>query len=143
MGIELTSLVDLYLRVSTDKQVDGYSLDTQKAALLNYCRKAQIKVYNIYVDAGVSGKSIENRPEILELLKDAKNGCFGQVLCLRLSRISRRLADLLHIVELLDQQNVKLHSLTEDLQTDTPVGKLVFKMIDAVAENERRKIPRT
>ncbi|WP_180968344.1 recombinase family protein [Paenibacillus pasadenensis] len=140
MGIELTSLAGLYLRVSTDKQADGYSLDAQKAALLDYCRKAQIEVYNIYVDAGVSGKSIESRPALLELLKDAKNGCFGQVLCLRLNRISRRLADLLHIVELLAQQNVKLHSLTEDLHTDTPAGKFFFQMIGAVAENERRQI---
>ncbi|MGE6229857.1 recombinase family protein [Paenibacillus pasadenensis] len=140
MGIEKTSLAGLYLRVSTKKQIDGYSLDAQKAALLDYCRKAQIGVYNIYVDAGVSGRSIESRPALLELLKDAKSGRFGQVLCLRLNRLSRKLADLLRIVELLDQQNVKLHSLTEDLQTDTPAGKFFFQMVGAVAENERRQI---
>lgn len=130
----------IYLRVSTEQQVDGFSLDAQRAALLDYCRKARLDVYKVYVDAGISGKSIEGRPALCELLEDAENGRFQHVVCLRLNRLSRKLTDLLHIVEMLDKLDIALHSLSEDLQTDTPMGKFSLQMIGAVAENERRQI---
>lgn len=133
-------LAALYPRVSTDEQVKGFSLEAQQSLLLDYCRNADIGVYKIYVEAGRSGKDIEGRPALRELLEDARQGRFQQVVCLRLNRISRNLTDLLHIVELLDQNGITLHSLTEDLRTDTPMGKFSLQMIGAVAENERRQI---
>lgn len=133
-------LAALYIRVSTEEQVEGFSLDAQRAALLDHCRKAQIGIHKVYVDAGRSGKSIEGRPALCELLEDARCGRFQQVVCLRLNRLSRKLADLLHIVELLEKHGVALRSLTEDLQTDTPMGKFALQMSGAVAEHERRQI---
>ncbi|WP_342563636.1 recombinase family protein [Paenibacillus sp. FSL R7-0345] len=133
-------LAALYIRVSTEEQVEGFSLDAQRLALLDHCRKAQISVYKVYIDAGRSGKSIDGRPALCELLEDARSGRFQQVVCLRLNRLSRKLTDLLHIYELLERHGVALRSLTEDLHTDTPMGKFALQMSGAVAEHERRQI---
>lgn len=130
----------LYIRVSTEEQVEGFSLDAQRTALLDHCHRVQIGVHKIYIDAGRSAKSIEGRPALFQLLEDARSGCFQQVLCLRLNRLSRKLADLLHIVELLERQGIALRSLTEEFQADTPMGKFALQMSGAVAEHERRQI---
>lgn len=138
--MENITSVALYTRVSTDEQVGGYSLDAQREVLLDYCRKTQSEVFKVYVDAGRSGKSIEGRPALMELLDDAKKGCFQKVVCLRLNRLSRNLADLLSIVELFDMHSISLHSLTEQFQTETPVGKFVLQMMGATAQLEREQI---
>ncbi|MCT1398094.1 recombinase family protein [Paenibacillus sp. p3-SID867] len=133
-------LAALYIRVSTEEQVEGYSLDAQRAALLDYCQRARVDVHKVYVDAGRSGKSIDGRPALRRLLEDARCGRFQQVVCLRLNRLSRKLSDLLHIVELLNMNGIALRSLTEELQTDTPMGKFALQMAGSVAEHERRQI---
>lgn len=130
----------LYLRVSTDMQVEGYSLDAQREALLDHCRKIKAEPFKIYVDAGRSGKSIEGRPALHELLSDAKSGCFNRVICLRLNRLSRDLKDLLYVVDLLDNHGIGLYSLKEQLQTDTSMGKFVLQMLGASAQLERAQI---
>lgn len=134
------NVVALYLRVSSEQQVHGFSLNAQKEALLDYCRKARANVFKIYVDAGRSGKSISGRPALCELLEDAKKGCFQQVVCLRLNRLSRNLPDLLAVVELLDKHGITLHSLTEQFETGTPIGKFTLQMMGATAQLEREQI---
>ncbi|OME60886.1 hypothetical protein BSK59_05565 [Paenibacillus odorifer] len=133
-------IVALYIRVSTDMQVEGYSLDAQRESLLDHCRKIQANVFKVYVDAGRSGKSIEGRPALQELLTDAQKGCFNRVVCLRLNRLSRNLKDLLTIVEFLERHQIGLYSLKERLETDTPMGKFVLQMMGATAQLERSQI---
>lgn len=62
----------LYLRVSTEIQVNGYSLDGQKNRLVRYSDMEEMSIVDIYQDAGKSGKSIEGRPEFKRLLDDIK-----------------------------------------------------------------------
>ncbi|MNW32876.1 hypothetical protein D3C74_98260 [compost metagenome] len=68
--------VALYIRVSTDKQVEGFSMEAQKSALYDYCQKRHLEVYKLYADAGRSGKSISGRASLTELLEDAHKGYF-------------------------------------------------------------------
>ncbi|MFF2017793.1 recombinase family protein [Paenibacillus sp. NPDC058177] len=131
--------VALYIRVSTEEQVQGFSLEAQKSALYNYCKIRKLDIYKLYVDAGRSGKSISGRPSLTEMLEDARKGHFQQVICLRLNRLSRNLKDLLHITELFDQHGITLHSLTENLQTDSPMGKFALQMLGSIAEHERKQ----
>ena len=130
----------LYIRVSSEEQVEGFSIDAQREALLEYCQCKKIEVFKIYMDAGLSGKSIEGRPALKELLEDATQGNFQTVICLRLNRLSRNLPDLLYVVELFEKYGVGLHSLTEQFQTETPVGKFVLQMMGATAQLEREQI---
>ena len=54
---------DIYTRVSTTMQVDGYSLDAQKEKLKRYAEFQNMEIVNEYSDEGKSGKSVEGRPE--------------------------------------------------------------------------------
>lgn len=81
----------LYPRVSTEMQVDGFSLDGQKSSLTRFTDREEMEVVNIYEDAGKSGKSIEGRPAFKQMLSDIEN-----VLVYKLSRFGRNIADILN-----------------------------------------------
>ena len=59
---------DIYTRVSTTMQVDGYSLDAQKEKLKRYAEFQNMEIVNEYSDEGKSGKSVEGRPEFQRML---------------------------------------------------------------------------
>lgn len=64
----------LYSRVSTEMQVDGYSLDGQKNSLKRFAEREEMQIVGIYEDAGKSGKSIEGRPAFKRMLSDIQEG---------------------------------------------------------------------
>lgn len=64
----------LYPRVSTETQVDGFSLDGQKNSLKRFADREEMEIVNIYEDAGKSGKSIDGRPAFKQMLFDIENG---------------------------------------------------------------------
>ena len=64
----------LYPRVSTEMQVDGFSLDGQKNNLKRFADREEMEIVDIYEDAGKSGKSIEGRPAFKQMLFDIENG---------------------------------------------------------------------
>ena len=53
----------LYPRVSTEMQVEGYSLEGQKHGLKRFAEREEMQIVGIYEDAGKSGKSIEGRDD--------------------------------------------------------------------------------
>ena len=65
---------DIYTRVSTTMQVDGYSLDAQKEKLKRYAEFQNMEIVNEYSDEGKSGKSVEGRPEFQRMLENIENG---------------------------------------------------------------------
>ena len=65
---------DIYTRVSTTMQVDGYSLDAQKEKLKRYAEFQNMEIVSEYSDEGKSGKSVEGRPEFQRMLDNAENG---------------------------------------------------------------------
>ena len=64
----------LYTRVSTEIQVDGYSLEAQKERLRKEAEHRGMKVVGEYSDEGKSGKNIKGRPEFQKMLNDIKDG---------------------------------------------------------------------
>lgn len=64
----------LYPRVSTEMQVDGFSLDGQRSSLKRFADREEMTVVDIYEDAGKSGKSIEGRPAFKKMLSDVNVG---------------------------------------------------------------------
>ena len=85
----------LYSRVSTEMQVDGYSLEAQKNCLKRFAEREEMIVVEAYEDAGKSGKSIEGRPAFKRMLSDIENGKeVDYVLVYKLSRFGRNAADI-------------------------------------------------
>lgn len=131
----------LYARVSTEEQAtEGYSINAQKELLYEYANKNNIEIIEEYIDEGKSGKSIEGRPEMKRLLRDAKDENFNAVIIYKLDRLSRKTKDALEIAEKLDFHNVQLISYSENIDTTTPGGKMFFTILSSVAEMERSTI---
>lgn len=131
----------LYPRVSTEMQVDGYSLDGQKHSLKRFADREEMEIVNIYEDAGKSGKSIEGRPAFKQMLFDIENGLeIDYILVYKLSRFGRNAADILNSLEHVQAFGVNLICLEEGIDSSQTSGKLLISVLSAVAEIERENI---
>ncbi len=113
-----------YARVSTDDQ----NLDLQTDAL----KQAGCEV--IYSDSGVSGAS-RNRPELSRLLEDLEGS--DHVIVWKLDRLGRSLQHLIQLVDDFGNREIDFTSLTDNIDTSTAGGRLVFHVMGAMAEFER------
>ena len=130
--------VAIYTRVSTQMQAEkGVSLDAQKNELVEYCNKNNYE-YDIFEDAGISGKNITKRKELQKLLNNLKN--YDMVLCYKLSRISRSVKDMANMLDKFQKNNVRFISLQENIDTEQATGKLLIYVISICAEIERDNI---
>lgn len=130
--------VAIYTRVSTQMQAEkGVSLDAQKNELVEYCNKNNYD-YDIFEDAGISGKNITKRKELQKLLNNLKN--YDIVLCYKLSRISRSVKDMANMLDKFQKNNVRFISLQENIDTEQATGKLLIYVISICAEIERDNI---
>lgn len=134
-------LIAVYCRVSTEEQSEnGYSIDEQERLLEEWCKKMGYVIYKCYSDRGISGKNIKDRPALKELLSDAKAGKFDMVISWKINRVSRKLEDVLKIVNLLEKNNITFKSYSEPFETDTPAGRMQFQMMALIGEFERGTI---
>ncbi|MGU9034724.1 recombinase family protein [Clostridium perfringens] len=134
-------LIAIYCRVSAEEQSEnGYSIDEQERLLEEWCKKMGYVIYKCYSDRGISGKNIKDRPALKELLSDAKAGKFDMVISWKINRVSRKLEDVLKIVNLLEKNNITFKSYSEPFETDTPAGRMQFQMMALIGEFERGTI---
>src|SRR6267142_2457159 len=128
--------VALYSRVSTN---NGQDPEMQLRELREYCRRRNWKVGSDYVDVGISGAK-ERRPELDRLLADAHRRKFDAVVVWRFDRFARSVSHLLRALETFRSLGIEFVSLSEQVDTSTPTGKMVFTVLGAVAELERSLI---
>jgi DNA invertase Pin-like site-specific DNA recombinase len=127
----------LYVRVSTDKQ----TVENQIAALTKIAKARGWQVVETYSDAGISGaKGRKDRPGLDQMLKDAQRHRFDVVMSWAIDRLGRSLIDLLGTIQHLDECGVDLYLDQQQLDTTTPMGKLMFQVTGAFAEFERSLI---
>ncbi|WP_248498234.1 cassette chromosome recombinase CcrB [Staphylococcus haemolyticus] len=131
--------IGAYIRVSTERQVEGYSIEGQITQIEQYCQFNSYELVDIYADRGISGKSM-NRPELQRMLNDAKNGKLDCVMVYKTNRLARNTSDLLTIVEELHRQNVEFFSLSERMEVKNSTGKLMLQILASFSEFERNTI---
>lgn len=125
-----------YTRVSTEGQaIDGVSLDVQKARIGAWAASSGAEVASVHSDA-VSGSKAANRPGLQEALAEVCR-CKGVLVVFSLSRLARSTKDALAIAERLDRAGADLVSLSEQIDTTSAAGKMVFRMLAVLAEFER------
>lgn len=127
----------LYVRVSTDHQ----TVENQTRELQQVAERRGWEVVEVYSDAGISGaKDRTGRPGLDQMLKDASRRRFDIVMAWAIDRVGRSLIDLLGTIQHLEACGVDLYLDQQNIDTTTPMGKLVFQVTGAFAEFERSMI---
>jgi DNA invertase Pin-like site-specific DNA recombinase len=134
-GKILMKKVGIYARVSTNDQ----NLDMQLNDLREYCKKRNLAIYKEYIDKGISG-SKESRPQLNELMKDARSRAIDLVLVWKFDRFARSTTHLINSLNEFNILGLDFVSFTENIQTDTPIGKFTYTIFSAVGEFERTLI---
>lgn len=125
----------LYLRVST---LDQTTLN-QKLELEKYCDRQVIEVFNIYEDEGISGAKT-TRPQLDLMLQDMRKGLFDCVIVWKFDRLGRSTAHLLQVLEELKNNGVRLIATSQNIDTNSAMGKFFFIILSGFAELEREII---
>lgn len=127
----------IYARVSTANNGQDPMMQTRE--LREYCERRGWTVAGEYVDIGISGTK-EKRPELDRLLGEAHRRRFDAVVVWRFDRFARSVSHLLRALETFKSLGIEFVSLSEQVDTSTPTGKMVFTVLGAVAELERSLI---
>jgi DNA invertase Pin-like site-specific DNA recombinase len=135
VNVEDHRLHAAYLRVSTVDQVEK-GLLSQMMAIKDHFKRNGITNFKIYQDEGVSGAKA-SRPALDEMLEEVKNGKIKSITAFSFSRISRSCSHLLKLLELCNEYDCQLVSITEAIDSKTHMGKLLMTLIGAIAEMER------
>ena len=104
-----------------------------------YCPRRGWTVVDEYIDVGISGTK-EKRPELDRLMSDAHSRRFDVIVVWKFDRFARSVSHLLRALETFQSLGIEFVSLSEQLDTSTPTGKMVFTVLGAVAELERSLI---
>jgi DNA invertase Pin-like site-specific DNA recombinase len=111
----------------------------QLRELREYCERRGWQVGKEYVDKGISGTK-EKRPELDRLMADAHRRRFDAVVVWKFDRFARSVSHLLRALETFGSLGIEFVSLSEQVDTSTPAGRMVFTVLGAVAELERSLI---
>jgi len=124
-----------YVRVSTTMQAEeGISLDSQKAKIKAWCELNDYNLIKIYADEGVSGRSMDKRTALNEVLDVIKSG--EALIVYSFSRLSRSVQDFLKITTLLQDKGAQLVIYKEKFDTTTAHGRFTATMFAALAQLE-------
>ena len=136
----------LYSRVSTGRQTEGSSLEAQEAKCRRRAEDRGYEVVAVLCDAGLSGKDMARRPELMRAVAMLKVGLADALIVASVSRLSRSMADLSVLLRdhFAPRKGRKLAaaliSVDEDFDTSTPAGRAMCQLLGVFAEFERSMV---
>jgi DNA invertase Pin-like site-specific DNA recombinase len=126
----------IYVRVS---RAETQKVDAQEHELREFADRRGWSVYKVYSDEGVSGAK-ETRPALNQLMSDCRRRQIDVVAVWKFDRFARNVKQLVTSLDEFHSLGIDFCSLREQIDTTTPMGKLVFQILGAVAELERSLI---
>jgi len=127
----------LYIRVSTEDQArEGFSLSEQKERLEAMCKFKGYEIYDIYEDAGISAKNMEDRPAFNRLLDDIKSKKINTIVTLKLDRLTRSVYDWENIMKFLEENAAYIDCANDEINTTNANGKMISRLLMSVSQNE-------
>jgi DNA invertase Pin-like site-specific DNA recombinase len=135
--LQQPSRAAIYARVSTTNHGQDVSMQTRD--LEQFSQARGWRLVDSYLDLGISG-SKDKRPQLDRLMADAHKRRFDIVIVWRFDRFARSVSHLLRALETFNALGVAFISLSENVDTTTPTGKMIFTVLGAVAELERSLI---
>lgn len=137
---KIPETVACYCRVSTENQIENYSIDEQRERLQAFCKAKGWSRPVMFIDPGFSGGTLE-RPALRSLLGEVERGRFGTVVVYKLDRLSRSQKDTLYLIEdVFNKYGVSFVSVCENFDTGTPFGKAMIGILSVFAQLEKDQI---
>ena len=125
-----------YIRVSTTLQKEkGNSISNQIDLIKKYCNQNELQLDRIFEDKGISGMK-KNRLGLNEMFESIKNDNIDCVIVYSLSRLGRKLKDVIEFIDVLTKHNIQFISLKENFNNNDIVGKLMFNILGSINEFE-------
>ena len=137
MGNELSSRVVGYARVSTRDQDLTSQVERVQKYISDYGLIPAIE--GAIFQEKMSGAS-NSRQERAKILRLAEQGKIDLTICTKLDRWGRSLKDLIETLNFLESKNVNMIFLDQNIDLRTPMGRMLFQILGAVAEFERNLI---
>lgn len=142
--------VAIYMRVSTEDQIDRHGPETQREAIMNLIKAKQdvpeplvfAGPEHVYFDEGISGTvPVDDRPQFTRLkealiFSNQDTRPFDAVAVYRIDRFARKLKVLLSVIDFFEDHKIELISVTENIDTSSPFGKAILSIIGVIAELE-------
>lgn len=126
-----------YIRVSTKLQSEkGNSLKLQKSKIDSYCKLNDFNLIEIYEDKGISGMSIDKRDGYKEMINYLTNNEIDGIVVWSLSRLGRKMKDVVEFMDTLKQNNINFFSIKENLSNNDKVGSLIMNILGSINEFE-------
>jgi site-specific DNA recombinase len=129
------STAAIYARTSATKSDHHYSIDEQVRRCWNQCEKHDWTVSFVFTDEGQTGRNTE-RSGFQDMIEQATQGAFDIVVFWKLDRFARSVVDLVNTEQTLSEHDVALQSVTEYIDTSSPVGRFTFRNLASAAELE-------
>ena len=126
-----------YVRVSCESQKrKNNSIPLQKKKINEYCKLNDYDLVEIYEDDGISGMSIEKRNGYCKMIDYMKNNDIDGVVVWSLSRLGRRMKDVVEFMDYLKRNKIGFYSIKENLNNDDKVGGLIMNILGSINEFE-------
>ena len=125
-----------YIRVSTTLQKEkGNSISNQIDLIKKYCNQNELQLDRIFEDKGISGMS-NKRIGLNDMFDNIKNSDIDGLIVYSLSRLGRKLKDVIDFIDVLSKNDIRFISLKENFNNNDIVGKLMFNILGSINEFE-------
>jgi site-specific DNA recombinase len=129
-----------YIRVSSKSQLDGYSIINQKDKINSYCKYMGYNLVEVYEDRGISGMSIDKRNGYRDMLEYLLNNEIDGIIVYSLSRLGRRMKDVIGFLDVLKRSGKSFYSIKENLSNEDKIGSLIVNIMSSINEFEVENI---
>lgn len=125
-----------YARVSSEMQMEGFSIAAQERAIRTYCEMQGWNLQHLYIDEGRSARSddLSKRPAFAQMLADAEESSIDVIVVHKLDRFARNIVTTLTTLQRLEKAGIGFVSINENMDFTSPIGKAMLAMLAAFAQ---------